>query len=377
MPRLREFRYGRWSTWAVERVFRDNPTAIAVDTETEGLNFHSRAFCATLTWRGLSKVEGQPGPLTSAYLDFEEEGWEARRSDLRIILGMVPTWVFHNAKFDLQKLDYIGALPHKGRRESRSWTIEDTQPLAALLDENRRLALKSLAVTELGIEDVVEVEVKSGPNKGTFKQVPREKHVLDRARRKLKLTVDDGYHLLPREVLIPYAIRDTELTLLLWEKLRPLLPADLEPVYLEEIQTQHVLRRLESNGVGVDLDYLDKTEGEYGVKVMETWQVLVDKVGKEDFNPASPQQVTAAFKATGVTLESTDKAALRDLAAAPGTPKPALELVTALQEYREASKIHSTYLRPLQNEHRDGVVNPWFNAVGPRTGRTSSSAATN
>lgn len=224
---------------------------------------------------------------------------------------------------------------------------------------------------------MVEVEIKSGKNKGEMKRVPREKHVLDRARRKLKLTMDDGYHLLPREVLIPYAIRDTELTLLLWEKLRPLLPADLEPVYAEELQTQHVLRRLESNGVGIDVTYLDEAEGEYGVKVMETWQVLVDKVGKETFNPASPQQVTAAFLTAGVTLESTDKAALRDLAASPGTPSAALELVTALQEYREASKIHSTYLRPLQSEQRDGVCHPWFNAVGPRTGRTSASGATN
>lgn len=364
MPRIREHRHERWTRWALQKIVEDMPSVVAVDTETTGVAFHDVPFCATLTWRA------QDGSLRSAYIDLESEGWEARRDMLREILMWVPTWVFHNAKFDLAKLDQIDALPALDKI-----TIEDTQPLAALLDENRRLALKVLAVTELGIEDTIEVEIKSGPNKGTTKSVPKEQHHLNAVRRKLKLKKEDGYHLLPREVLIPYAIRDTELTLLLFEKLRPKLPADLEGVYAEEIELTAVLRRMEANGVGVDVGYLSTTLEEYAGMVMRLWLALVDMTGKQDFNPNSVPQLKAAFKAAGVTVESTDKAALRDLLASKGTPAEARELAETLHEYREAEKVYTTYLRSLADEQRDGVWHPWFNSIGPRTGRMSSSTA--
>lgn len=361
MPRLKRFAWDRWADWVEREVLKDAPAAMAVDTETSGLGHHDLAFCMTCTWRG------RDGSLRSGYIDLEEP---ARVETARRILAAVPRWVFHNAKFDLAKLDYIGALPPLS-------AIEDTQPLAALLDENRRMALKSLAVTELGIEDVIEVEVKSGPRKGEMKRVPREAHHLNVVRRKLKLTKDDGYHLLPRDVLARYAIRDTELTLLLWERLRPLLPADLEPVYAEELAVAEVLRTMESNGVGADVPYLEEVADEFSVKVMEGWQRLVSLVGTEDFNPNSPAQLKVAFADAGVSLESTDKASMRDLLADAKSPQAARDLATALHEYREAEKIYSTYLRPLLAEQRDGVWHPWLNAVGPRTGRMSSSRATN
>jgi DNA polymerase-1 len=237
------------------------------------------------------------------------------------------------------------------------------------------MALMSRAVTELGIVDNVEVVVKSGPNKVTTKRVPREQHHLNAVRRKLKLKKEDGYHLLPREVLIPYAMRDTELTLLLFEKLRPLLPAELEPVYAEEIELISVLREMEANGVGIDVPYLDEAAEEYGAKVMRAWQKLVKLVGRDDFNPGSVPQLKAAFAAAGVSLASTDKAAMRDLLGNSKTPAEARELAETIHEYREAEKVYVTYLRSLQNEQRDGVWHPWFNSIGPRTGRMSSSTA--
>jgi hypothetical protein len=364
MPRIREHRHERWTRWFLQRVVTDLPSVIAIDTETTGVAWTDVPFCATLTYRA------PDGQLVSGYVDLESDGWEERRDLLREILMWVPAWVFHNAKFDLAKLDQIAALPALDKV-----TIEDTQPLAALLDENRRLALKVLAVEELGIEDTVEVEVKSGPNKGKTKLVPREQHHLNAVRRKLKLKKEDGYHLLPREVLIPYAIRDTELTLLLYEKLRPRLPADLEEVYAEEIELTSVLRRMEANGVGVDVGYLSTTLEEYGAKVMELWMTLVDITRKPDFNPNSVPQLKAAFKLFGVTLDSTDKAAMRDLLANTKIDPSARELAETLHEYREAEKVYTTYLRSLADEQRDGVWHPWFNSIGPRTGRMSSSTA--
>jgi DNA polymerase I-like protein with 3'-5' exonuclease and polymerase domains len=364
MPRLRRFKWAEWAAWTEQEIVADAPQEVAVDTETSGLGFHDLAFCATLTWRGAD------GLLKSGYIDLEDGG--GRAALLRRVLASVPAWIFHNAKFDLQKLDYIGALPPVVQH-----IVRDTQPLASLLNENRRLALKSLAVTELGIEDVIEVTVKSGPNKGQTKRVPREEHHLSAVRRKLKLTKDDGYHLLPREALVPYAIRDTELTLLLWEKTWPLLGADLAPVYGEELAVQHILRKMEANGVGVDVPYLEEANDAWGVQTMERWQALVQLVGREDFNANSVPQLHAAFTAAGVTLESTDKAHLRDMVANKASPAKAVALAEALREYRDAEKVYGTYLRPLLADQRDGKAHPWFNSVGPRTGRTSSSVATN
>lgn len=365
MPRLREFKWDSWAQWAAKQILGDLPAAVAIDTETTGVGFHDRAFCATLTWRS------HADELKSAYIDLENDGWEDRRDTLRALLTWVPTWVFWNAKFDLQKLDYIGALPPL----SKFITIEDGQPIASLINENRRMALKVRAVEDLGYVDTIEIEVQSGPNKGKKKKVAREEHVLAQVRRKLKLKKEDGYHLLPREVLIPYALKDTELTLRWWEKHRPMLPEDLEPVYAEEIKLIHVLRKMEANGVGIDVPYLREAEDDYGARVMKEWMRLVELTGKDDFNPGSVQQVTEAFAKLGVKLESTDKAAIRDLLADERTPAAARELAARLHAYREASKIHSTYLTSLLAEQRDGVFNPWFNSVGPRTGRMSSSKA--
>lgn len=363
MPRLREFRYDHWAAWVVERVAEDRPAAIAVDCETPGLGHHDSAFAGTVTWRAAD------GRLVSGYFDLEAP---SRIAQMRETLASVGTWVFWNAKFDLGRLDYIGALPPLDGH-----IIEDGQPLASLLDENRRMALKVRAVEDLGYVDTVEVEVKSGPNKGTIKHVAKEEHALAAARRKLKLKKSDGYHLLPRDLLIRYALKDTELTLLWVEKHRPLLPPDLEAVYAEEIEVIHVLREMEQNGVGLDVEYLEQAADEYGAKVMVGELRLRDLTGRDDFNANSVPQLREAFASAGVVMESTDKTAMRDLLADPSTPESARELANAVREFRDAEKIYGTYLKPLLAEQRDGVCHPWLNSTGPRTGRMSSSRASN
>jgi DNA polymerase I-like protein with 3'-5' exonuclease and polymerase domains len=378
--RIREFCWDSWAKWAFERWAVDLPTAIAVDTETTGLGFHDVAFCATLTWRRPN------GDLQSAYIELDDADCrpiagagmppagdpENRRALLRAILHGTETWVFWNAKFDLARLDYLGILPPLDGH-----IIEDGQPIAALINENRRMKLKVRAVEDLGFVNTIQVQVQSGPRKGEWDAKAKEEHLLGKLRTKLKLTKEDGYHLIPREAMIPYALTDTELTLRWWEKHAPLLPEDLIPVYDEEIEVAHILRKMEGNGVGIDVPYLTEAEDEWGAKVMTTWQTLVGLIGRDDFNPNSPKQLLAAFKTAGVTLESTDKAHLRDMVANRASPKEAVQIALALREYRDAEKVHGTYLTSLLADQRDSIAHPWLNPVGPRTGRMSSSVATN
>jgi DNA polymerase I-like protein with 3'-5' exonuclease and polymerase domains len=343
---------------------------IAVDTETTGVGFYDEPFGATLTWRVCPAC-----PLTSAYIDLAAEGRERRIEQLRTILRMVPSWVFHNSKFDLQKLVLVGAIDQD---MLDGVELHDTQTQYVLLDENGRKGLKHLAATVLKVDDTICVEVKSGKNKGTFKRVPREAHHLAAVRRKLKLKKEDGFHLLPRDVLIPYALKDTEFTLLLHETLLPRLEAvgdsRLLELYREFMELKLVLLDMEADGLKLDNEYLDCVTSEYGVKVMEGWDEIVSITGKPELNPQSWQQLQEVFAERGSFLESTSEAALSELIEYQG---PGDDLAAALLQYRSDKKIHTTYLKGFQDEQRDGLVHPNFNDDAARTGRMSSSTASN
>ena len=360
MPRLKAFKWDAWADERFERFTQDAPEVIAVDTETSGVAYYDEPFCATLSWRG------RDGSLQSAYIDFEYDVLLRRIEMVHRMLEDTPTWVFHNAKFDLQKLALIDALP-----QMEGHVIEDTQAIFHMLDENSPKGLKALAVTVLKYDDTIEVPYKTGPKKGQTRKVPREKHLLDKARRKLGLKVEDGYYYLPREVLIPYAIRDTEFTLRLYEKLKPALErrdkdGDLRELYAQEMELIKVFLRLEGNGMGLDLPYLEAQTSEYGKRVLTLWTELVELSGKDDFNPDSPKQILPLLAERGHKVEDTQEDTLKKL------DDP---LAAKILEYRTAKKIHKTYLVGLLSEQRDGVVHPHFNLVGARTGRMSSSKA--
>lgn len=358
--RIREFRWDSWAEYTERQIRRDEPQIIAVDTETTGLGFYDEPFAATLTWR-----DGK-GHLRSGYIDLEGEDRGYRIMLLRRILNRVPAWVFHNAKFDLQKLLLIGATTPERVEEIQ---LFDTQTQYMLLDENSTKGLKDLAVRVLGYDDTIEIEIKSGKNKGTFKKVPKEQHRLNAVRRKLGLKKEDGYHLLPREVLIPYALRDTEFTLQLHEQLWPkLMRRDprLIDLYDEAMQLKRVLLRMEADGFELDVPYVEETASEYGVRVMEKWNKVVSLVGDPNFNPRSPAQVQAAFARRGIELENTREETLVALDD---------ELAKALLDYRSDFKIHTTYLLGLLRERQGERIHPNFNDDGARTGRMSSSSA--
>ena len=357
MPRLRYLRADK----AWEQVsYHDQPDIVAVDTETTGTEFYDEPFAATLSWRG------RDGSLQNAYLPLEGPSREESVLVLEAILRRTPAWVFHNAKFDLQKLLLIGAIDWPLIEQV---DLHDTQTIYTLLDENGRKGLKHLAVTILKYDDTIQVPYKTGPKKGQTRPVSREKHELDEARRRLKLRKEDGYHLLPRRVIVPYALRDTDFTLRLYETLMPKLEAKderLRGLYSSAMRLKRALLRMEEDGLGVDLEYLKATTSSYGVKVMESWSQVVALTGKPDLNPNAPEQLKAAFADRGVFLESTEADELKKL------DDP---LARAILEYREVKKLHKTNLVGLLENQRDGVAHPNFNDDRAKTGRMSSSSA--
>lgn len=358
MPRLREFRYQRWAEWAHERVVADRPPLIAFDTETTGLGFYDEPFAATVTWRT------PDDQLRSGYFDLESEGREARIALLRQTLLSVGSVVGWNLKFDLQKAILVGALT-RDDIDGVEW--HDGQTMLHLLDENRRKALKIAAVDILKHDDTIRVPYKTKGREGEYRLVPKEEHRLSQARKALGLKKEDGYHLLPRDVLVPYALRDTEFTLRLYETLAPRLEAKdekLRALYRAEMELLVALLDMEADGFALDLDYLERTTSEYGVKVMEGWNEIVALTGRPNLNPNSPKQLLEVFEARGIALEDTQEATLRGLDD---------ELARRLLQYRADTKLYQTYLRALLREQRDGIAHPSFNPTGARTGRMSSS----
>lgn len=357
MPRLR---YARADLAMVE-IKVDQPDIVAVDTETTGTEFYDEPFAATLSWRAAD------GSLRNAYLPLEGHEREASIVTLGWILRKVPRWVFHNAKFDLQKLLLIGAIDRKLVDEIE---LHDTQTLFMLLDENSPKGLKTLAVNVLKYDDTIQVPYKGGKKKGQLREVSREKYELDEARRKLKLTKEDGYHLLPRRVIVPYALRDTDFTLRLFETLMPKLEKKGDPNLLDwyrhSMELKRALLDMEADGLGVDLDYLNRVASEYGVKVMESWDAVVKLTSNPDLNLNSPGQILKTFEGRGVFLDDTQAETLGKLDD---------ELARAIIQYREDFKIHQTYLVGIQRIQRNGVAHPNFNDDAAKTGRMSSSSA--
>jgi DNA polymerase I-like protein with 3'-5' exonuclease and polymerase domains len=281
--------------------------------------------------------------------------------------------VGHNLAFDLQKAALLKAL--RGRS---SYELHDTQGLAHLDDEHREAGLKKLMVSVLGWEDVIEVEIKSGPNKGQMKKVPREKHEMETVRRKMKLTVNDPWSLLPRAVILPYAVKDAQATLELYTKLRPQVERyeDLWQLYQQEMELMLVLYDMAAAGLDLDLPYVEAQIREYGKRVARHELAIEQIVGKpvrtgkippkeKDlfFNPNSNPQLREYFEARGFERDSYDEANLNEI------DDP---LARALPSLRADSKILNTYFVAMKREQRDGILHPNFRQHGTVTGRMSS-----
>lgn len=330
-----------WAEAAVQRWASDQPEYVAVDTETTGVAFFDTPFCVTIAW---NDAAGGTVPVEGHYFEL---GFDKRiEAALIKLLSATPNLVFHNAKFDLQKLALVGLLdsnvldPH---------TVWDTECLAHLLDEHRVKRLKVLAKDILGEET-------------------DEDEVLKVARRKNKLRKEDGYDLLPREVVIPYAIKDAEFTIRLLHNLKPQLDKipDLVSLNRMEQELTFTLLGMETRGMGIDLEYVETTAKEYGKRALVQEMLIRDMTGDEEFNPNSPKQIMEAFAAMGMELDGTDKLTLR---------KAEHPLASAILELRSVKKMHGTYLKPMLAEQRDGILHPSFRQHGTKTGRMSSGGA--
>lgn len=341
---------------AVSEWEEDHPGTIAIDTETTGRAYADTAFCATVAWRKSS------GDTTAHYLELaDRDSFHA----LQMMADLTAYWVFHNAKFDLQKLIAAEVIT---RQQVRWERLHDTEAIAHLLDEQQLKGLKTLAVSHLNWTDVIEVPYKSGPRAktGETRPVSAEKYAVDSARRKLKLTKDDGYDKLPREVVIPYALKDAELTLELFYYLYPLLMGkdeELIALYEREMRLSVALLDVELAGLAVDIHYVKRTIKDLSRQLLTTEleiKALTGEPWKDHHTYIMPH-----FETLGIKADDSQKATLKEL------DHP---FAKAILEWRRVKKLRDYFLA-IERENVNGILHPNFRQHGTKTGRMSSGEA--
>jgi DNA polymerase-1 len=142
-----------------------------------------------------------------------------------------------------------------------------------------------------------------------------------------------------------------------------------------ELPVARVLAAMERTGVAVDTGVLDGLRSELAARVVEL-EAEVHRHAGHPFNVASgPQLQTVLFEELGLPLtrrtktgHSTDAAALADLAAAH-------PIVGAVLEWREVSKLLSTYVDALPPlvDATTGRIHTTLSQTTAATGRLSSS----
>ena len=181
----------------------------------------------------------------------------------------------------------------------------------------------------------------------------------------------------PLNEAVNYAAEDADITLRLWELLKPQLhSAHVTRVYerLERPLVQ-VLAQMEMHGIKVDRDTLGRMSNAFAQKMAGLESELYDLAGHE-FNVQSPAQVGSILfdemaleggKKTKTGQWSTPADVLEDLATEH-------EFAARVLDYRQLAKLKSTYTDALQGHinSETGRVHTSYIQSGASTGRLAS-----
>jgi len=176
-----------------------------------------------------------------------------------------------------------------------------------------------------------------------------------------------------------YAAEDADVTLRLWEILKPaLMQRGLNTVYETlERPLPAVLAKMELAGVKVDVAQLSRLSSHFAQKMAESEEAAHAAAGTR-FNLASPRQIGEILfehmslpggKKTKGGAWSTDASVLEELAA------QGHDLPRALLTWRQFAKLKSTYSDALKDaiNPATGRVHTSFSLAATTTGRLSSS----
>lgn len=177
-----------------------------------------------------------------------------------------------------------------------------------------------------------------------------------------------------------YAAEDAFITLKLYHKIIELFKESDEEYLMKIAKTIEfpfisVLNNMENEGIKIDMEFFDKLQVKSKNNLIELTNKIYELSG-ETFNINSPKQLgTVLFEVLKLPTSKKTKTGYSTNESVLHSLKDAHPVVDALLEYREAFKLHSTYIEPLlelgskNSEHK---IFTSFLQTGTATGRLSS-----
>ncbi|GGF03772.1 DNA polymerase I [Stappia taiwanensis] len=183
----------------------------------------------------------------------------------------------------------------------------------------------------------------------------------------------------PIETAAAYAAEDADVTLRLWQVLKPRLAAERMTTVYERLERPMVpvLAKMEARGIAIDRQMLSRLSGDFA-QGMARLEAEIHELAGEPFNVGSPKQLGDILfgkmglpggKKTKTGAWSTSASVLDDLAA------EGHELPARIVEWRQLSKLKSTYSDALPGfvNPETGRVHTSYSLAATTTGRLSSS----
>jgi DNA polymerase I len=324
---------------------------VAVDTETTSLD----EMRAELVGVSMSTAPGNGCYIPVGHRQSDAFSEAPRQLDRAAVLDALRPLltdpavlkIGHNIKYDMVVLSRYGI---------DIAPVDDTMLLSYVLEGGKHdHKMDSLAQLYLGITPIPFKQVAgSGKSQITFDEVP-----LDRAR--------------------DYAAEDADVTLRLWQELKPRLPLEKVTRVYETIERPliPVIAEMEKAGVKVDRVELERMSGEFAIRIQEL-EKEIHKLAGHAFTIGSPKQLgEVLFDEMGLdggkkgkSGSYTTSADVLDTLAVQGH-----ELPVKVLEWRQLSKLKSTYTDTLvqQINPDTGRVHTSFAMAAASTGRLASS----
>ncbi len=329
---------------------------VAVDTETDGFNPVSASLVGVSMALHAGKACYIPLGHGAKKLDLLSEG-RPEQIDMATAIDLLKPLledasvlkIGQNIKYDISIFRGHGV---------EVAPIDDTMLLSFVLEAGQHnhgmdeLSELHLGHTPVPIKDLI----GAGKSQITFDQTP-----IDKATR--------------------YAAEDADVTLRLWERLKPRLTSEGVAAVYETMDRPlaHVVSDMERAGVLVDRERLSRLSGEFAQR-MAALEDEAHRLAGRPFNVGSPKQVgeilfdemklgdVVGAKRTKTGAWATGADALEDLAAY------GHELPKVLLDWRMLSKLRSTYTETLSEavDANTGRVHTSYSLAGAQTGRLAS-----
>ena len=330
---------------------------VAVDTETSALD----AMAADLVGVSLAVRAGRACYIPLAH---RSEGAADLFGGNELLAGQIPV---RDAIARLKPLLEDRSILKIGQNMKYDWNVlkrhgievspfDDTMLLSYVLDAGRGShGMDELSKRHLGHETIPFSQVAgTGKNFIGFARVP-----LDKA--------------------TAYAAEDADVTLRLWQVLKPRIVAEQMTNAYETLERPlvEVLARMERRGISIDRQILSRLSGEFA-QTMARLESEIHQLAGETFNLGSPKQLgdllfgkmgLPGAKKTATGAWATGAQILEELA------DQGHELPKQILNWRQLSKLKSTYTDALPTfvNKETGRVHTSFSLAATTTGRLASS----